>query len=177
MYSAAYPATYNPEYVEASSFDKCCCFNVAASVQENGQVPTKTTWHQALDAQHKAFTKLFGDMYKSGSEQLGKSIGTSDEQGKSTECRIGYSSSNHLDTLKKKIAPSALQECSISEDALVVYAVQRAGFCDLSPDGILLPGITQIITISHGYALVRDHGLKVASSPTKLRLRGSYRSG
>ena len=134
-----------------------CCFNIGSG---GGADVVKTDWHKALDDQHTAFAELFGKMYTAGAEQLCKSIDTKDDQGNSKESRIGYSSTNQLQELKKTFAADKLKEVNISEDALVVYAVQKVAICDLSPDGILLPGVTQIITISHGHALVRKCRMK-----------------
>ena len=151
-YTASYSATYNPEYTSATSFDTVTCFNVALDDADK-----KTSWHITLDKQYKAFGTLFDGMFTSGSQQLAKTVGSADEHGASKECRIGYSASSQLDALKDTFAPDALKQCHISDDALVIFGVQRTGICDLSPDGILLPGISQIVTITHGYAIVVSH--------------------
>ena len=149
---ASYSALYQPEFKSCEDFDHVCSFGVGNTSTDD---ITVTDWHKCLLEQQVVLKDSLEVMFSDGSKALEGTKTNKDKEGKSLEKTIGYSATTKMSEMLKEF-PNAGKDCKFSEDCLLVFCAQKVGCLDYSQQGVLLPGISQFITVSHGNVWVRS---------------------
>lgn len=109
-----------------------------------------------MTAQFDLYKESFDAYFQDGSKKLESTKNDKYPDGKTAEKTIGYSAAAKLQETRKDLPESVQKDVKLNQECVVVYCIQKCGTVDLGDQGMLLPGVSQFLTVHTGSLWVRS---------------------